>query len=175
MMELYKQYKTEILGQEMIAHLTAMGREVRPIVAMHGADQLDPKAWYPQQTWLDILKAISQEARIDLMALGHRVANSLEVPAGVFSIQSMLDYIHHHYQSTHRSSEIIPHYEVEVLDQRTIKITDHTPYPDDLQYGFIYGLFNRLMPYGAQLRVRYDEQACRRSDGADQSVYVITW
>jgi hypothetical protein len=174
-MSLYKHHSTEILGQALLDNLSAMGREVRPIALRHGADQFDPKGWYPQQTWLDILKAISQEARIDLMALGQRVAASLEIPMGAFSIQSSLDYIHQHYQRTHRNPDVVPHFEVEVLDTRLIKITDHTPYPDDLQYGFIYGLFERLMPFGAQLRVRYDEQACRRSDGADQSVYIVTW
>lgn len=165
---------TEIIGQAILDNIAAMGREVRPILARHGMDQFEPHAWYPQQTWLDILKAVSQEARIDLMAVGHRVAGAMELPDGLYSLQRMLDFIHERNHQIHRNDESMQ-FGIEVLGARMIRIIDHSPYPADLQFGLILGLFERFMPLGANLRVHFDESVKRRSDGVDTKVFIVTW
>ena len=165
---------TKVKGQVMLDNIRAIGRRAQPIVAKYGADKLDPNEWYPQQTWLDILRELSHDGVLDLMALGNRLAENFRMPDGEYSVPKLLNYMDEDYQKSHRNVGPV-HFTIEVLGPRAVRIIDNSPYPDDLQFGLIFGLLDRLMPLDANLKVRYDRSLPCRSNGADETAYVVTW
>jgi hypothetical protein len=158
----------------MLNSIQAMGRAARRVVNKHIIGELDPSGWYPQQTWLDILRDAAEEMQLDLLTVGNRVASSLPMPDCVFSLGRLLELVEDNYQTTHRHTDTVRVTATQIGD-REVHIVDNSPYPDEFQYGMIFGLFQRLMPMDANLTVRYDESAPTRRDGADTTTYIVTW
>jgi len=167
MTALYPQ--TEVLGQSILNDIKALGRRAQPILARYGIQNPDPNAWYSQQEWVATLCEISQEAALDLMSVGRRIADTIRMPDGVYSIPNVLHVVEETYRRTHRNAEPM-RLSVEVIDDHTLRIVDRSPYPDELQYGLLFGLLSRLIPLGANLTLRYTE-----SDAENATVYIASW
>ena len=166
--------ESEVSGQVMLDSIQAMGRAARRVVNKHIIGELDPNGWYPQQTWLDILRDATEEMQLDLLTVGNRVASNLPMPDGVFSLARLLELVEDNYQTTHRHVDPV-HVTATQVGEHEVHIVDNSPYPDEFQYGMIFGLFQRLMPMDANLVVRYDDSAPTRSHGADATKYIVTW
>lgn len=160
------QQNIEISGEAMLCNIQAMGRAVVPMLGKYGIDELYPNRWYPQQAWLEILEALTQEVGIDLMSVGSRIAAAVSLPNGHFTIPKLLTFLNDLYRQTHRHCE--PPFRAEVIGERKVRIEDSSPYPPDLHFGLIFGLFSRVMPYGANLTVRCEH-------GGKATIYTVTW
>jgi len=165
---------SEVSGQVMLDSIHAMGRAARSVVNKHIIGELDPDGWYPQQTWLDILREAADEMQLDLLTIGNRVAANFQMPDGAFSLSRLLELVEDSYHTTHRHADPV-HVSATQVAEREVHIVDNSPYPDEFQYGVIFGLFQKLMPMDANLTVRYDDGAPTRSDGADATTYIVTW
>jgi hypothetical protein len=166
--------ESEVSGQVMLNSIHAMGRAARSVVNRHIIGELDPNGWYPQQTWLNILRDAAEEMHLDLLAVGNRVAASYQIPDGVFSLARLLEFVDANYQTTHRFTDPV-RLTARQIAEREVHIVDNSPYPDEFQYGIFFGLLQQLTPLDATLKIRYDKSAPTRSDGADVTTYIVSW
>ena len=166
--------ESEVSGQVMLDSIHAMGRAARSVVNRHIVNDLAPGGWYSQQTWLDILRDAAEEAQLDLLTVGNRVAANLKIPDGVFSLERLLELVDANYQMTHNHADPVCLRATKVAE-REVHIVDNSPYPDEFHCGLLFGLFQRLMPLDANLKIRYDTSTPTRRDGADVTTYIISW
>jgi|GEM_PF-5111906 len=146
--------QTEVSGRVMALQLAHFGKSTHSLLDKYGIErQPNPAEWYSQKTWLDILRDAVNNYQIDLMHVGSRLAQSLPVPDGAFSIHSMIDHLYNRYHAAHRHLDA-PHFTVAHHNPEHITITDHSPYPDDFIYGLFYGLFSEFLPYQSKLTIR---------------------
>lgn len=161
----------EVSGAAMLATIRGMGKDITPMLEAHGFTNVQPDAWYPQQSWLDVLREIS--ALSDLVSIGMWIPETAVWPPEVDSIESALKSIDVAYHMNHRNGEI-GHYQAEIVDDGHIRITCHNPYPSDFDYGIIYATAHKFLPEGMTFTVIRADSPCRLK-GDDMCIYDVTW
>lgn len=63
---------------------------------------------------------------------------------------------------------------VEKLDDKTYRVESDTIYPDDLEYGVMFGLVRRVVPAGTGFVVSYDETVQRKDLGGPVTVMIVS-
>lgn len=136
----------EVLGQTVLAFSTGdHAAAIRPLLPLYGLDQVEPDAWYPHQSWLNVLRDISlrPDGETLLIAFGRQVVNRAVLPSpqtGIVSMLHQINIIHHM-----NLRNILPEegYTIQVINEKRYLVYHNTGNPIMAIYGFISELVNR--------------------------------
>ncbi|MBU1166932.1 hypothetical protein KKC60_00795 [Patescibacteria group bacterium] len=183
----------EVNGQTVYAIVDGMG-PIKPtgiqILEENGIKDLDPKAWYSQQDWLNAFKLISDKiGPHTLFSIGKKIPENARFPAEIDDIEKALASIDVAYHMNHRidgepmfnpkdgsMKEGIGHYAYKKIGDSEVEIKCDNPYPCQFDQGIITAMANRFKPeYSLGVRVEHDStKGCREKDHKDCH-YIIKW
>lgn len=170
----------EVIGGVMLSFVdNIQAGEIKPILAKHGLDSIDPGTWYKCQRWLTVLNELSADSNMtaNYVAIGMRIAEHVKLPPQLAdaTIDVILQKWGDIYKMQHRGSEIGGKGVEKVGDkQYRAVITDL--YPDDMSYGSVYGFCRRFLPTGTPFTIEYEDLENRRdTNGAPETVILIGW
>jgi hypothetical protein len=165
-----------VKGSAVLATLQGIDPNiVRPIAQKYGLVDIHAEGWYPQQAWLDTLKALDEDhsgGTLNLVSVGMEIPKSADWPEGINSFEAALRSIDEAYYMNHRHGEI-GHYRAERIDDSHIDVICDNPYPCNFDYGIVYGtasIFGRKAEY----TIVHDEDTCRQKGDA-ACIYHVTW
>ncbi len=169
----------ELRGQLLIDCENAIGRSrIQPLFEKHGLVNIDPRAWYPEQQWLDVLSDMADQgnAMFDFVSLGIKIADNAMLPPGFSSLPllTVLQNANSIFQLNSRGTET-GEITTEVLGDKHAKLTFRVPDPDDFWYGILFGYVRRCMPQGTHFTVSYDKEVPRREQGGEVTVMHVEW
>lgn len=148
--------------------------ETKPVLAQMGFDNIDLEAWYPQQYVLDALKLIHDNVgdSLALVAVGRQVIDSAVLPP-IDSFEEAIGAISMIFDLNHRNHNETVGIFMEPVGEGHLQVTNCTPYPDDLIYGYLFSLIRRFSPENASPTLRYRNAAAVNTE--DNMVYDITY
>ncbi len=150
----------ELTGSSLSSLATnLLADAIRPILEKYSLSQIEPDRWYPQQLPLDILfetKTQSHEP-LALVAVGQQVIEVIEpsqLPpiSSFFEGVSLLTSI---YDLNHRNKAEHDRIIVTQVNPKLIQVTNATPYPDDLIYGYTHSIVRRFAGRDLSPTVKY--------------------
>lgn len=170
----------ELNGKSALAFLTnLMHDDMAPILAKHGLAQISPDEWYPIQSVLNLLSEIADhlDSTSSFVSIGIAAANQgiAALPPAIQNMPLADFFVQYEkiYQTRHRGGDS-GYMLVEQPNEHHIVIHACNPYPDDLNYGVIYGYTRHFLnKAGKGFVLRYDESLPRREDGAHETVLHI--
>lgn len=172
----------EVVGRSILAFVQCtQSEEIAPYLEKYGLASVDPNAWYPVQTWLDVLSDIArQTATLDTMydfvSIGMKLADVVPLPSEYTKVpfnEALMASGGKGYQMNHRGN--VGEQTVTQIGDKHIQVRIRTPYPDDMFYGVYYGLARRFMPSGTNFTVAYDDSLPRRDQGGEVTVLNLVW
>jgi len=95
-------------------------------------------------------------------------------PPNIDSVIAALQSIDVAYQMNHRGGEI-GDYRAIVINDHNVDLICNNPYPDDFDYGIIYGMARRFCPKDLQFTVYHDNDAPCRKTGGDSCTYHVVF
>jgi len=150
--------QSEVLGQLFLMFFTNfVESEVRPLLRKHNLEQIEPEKWYPQQIMFDIFKEIHDKTANfsdNLVAVGMKAVEVAATPPGVGSVESALGMLQVVHDLNVRNGVAGEGFPVKILGKGLAHVTNHTPYPDDAFYGYLWGLVRRFVLPGRSFTVR---------------------
>lgn len=160
-------------------HFPIIKPHIATTLAAYGHDILYEDVWYLRRMYLDILKRIatSPQGTNHLLSVGIKMIDTILLPADV-TVHSLWDAAHllcTIYQTTHRClppDEI--GYEVQEAGKNHIRIIDHSPYPHDLSFGYIFGLFQHFKSRELRPSLQRTFANLYHPD-CNLAIYDITW
>ncbi len=168
----------QVLGAIVVGFIECSQRqEIWSILERRKLTNVDPDKWYLLQNWLDVLSEIAQDsgAMFNFVSVGTHIGDTAPLLAGNenISFEEMMLQFNENYQRSHRGGvgEIF----TEQIAENHVKCTYTTPYPDDLDYGVLYGLARRFLPKGTDFVVQFDDSLPRRDEGGEYSVMHVIW
>jgi len=145
------------------------------ILADNGIKDPQPGQWYSQQAWLDAFKTISEKlGQVTLYSIGLKIPETAKFPPAIDSIEKALASIDVAYHMNHRMGEI-GNYKYEATGEKSARMVCTNPYPCDFDRGIIEAVAKRFRPKGALVRVKHDDSAPCRKQGAESCTYLIEW
>ncbi|MEL6526563.1 MAG: hypothetical protein AAFQ07_12730, partial [Chloroflexota bacterium] len=176
-----RKYETEkdvqFLGVALLTiaenpHVTNLSDLIRE----YGYNNIDPDRWYSLQDELNFMKALSArwQHSQNMVAIGMNIFDKLVIPDDIRTVKdgiNMLNAIVHLNCRNYRSEweYIITH-----TGKNSLHVTDNTPWPHDLVYGYLYGLCKKLLPPSSALKLRRKYMNINDPD-ASGAHYDITW
>ncbi len=154
-----------------------MPDEANDILSEHGPYPVETDKWYPQQAWLDALREIAEgpcNAMFNLVAIGIKVPEYASFPPDIDSVIAALHSIGTAYHMNHRGGEI-GSYEASVINNHQVDLVCRNPYPDDFDYGLIYGTTRRFCPKNLHFTVYHDNEVPCRKRGSDSCTYHVVF
>lgn len=170
----------EVTGQVLLDFANAVGgEEIVTYFERHGLTNIDPKAWYSMQTYLDVLSDIANTRRggmFDFVSIGMKQAENVIVPPEFESLPllTILQGSNNVLKLNNRGTDF-GDIKCEVVSDKHVKLILRVPQPDDLWYGIYYGYVRRFRPKGSEFTVAYDPSALRKDTGGDTTILHITW
>lgn len=172
--------ETEILGQAILAVTASMNFETYKHLFDAGLKKynfempIDPDTWYPLQMLLDIYKSFYDEpnASSNLVSVGVKVIEASPFPPEVDSIVKAVETLNYIYTVYVRNFVPGTEYEIEVVSDEEIKVTDHTRFPHDLVYGYMFAIGKRFAPAGKHIIVTR-EYLDTENPNADGAIYYF--
>jgi hypothetical protein len=177
----------QVLGQTMLAFIECINRDnIMPylsrqgLLGRHGLEPIRAEKWYPLQSWLYILSDLSEEsghsAMFDFVSIGMKMLETGLFPAEfhTLSIEEVFQRWNDFYLMNHRGGDV-GEFITEVIDKGHIRITARVPYPDDIFYGLFFAIARKFLPQGTRFVVEYSDEAPRRDEGGDITLYDIVW
>lgn len=167
-------------GSAMSFIVNMMHDRIDYILKRHALDHIDPQKWYPLQHVLDMLSevAIMSDSTNIFVSIGMATADlgagrlPPEIQNGTF-----LDFMRQYPEiskNRHRGGDW-GYMNVEIPNSNHVIVHCRTPYPDDLNYGIIYGYTRYfLTKAGKGFSVTFDETLPTREDGGTETVFHIT-
>lgn len=150
--------------------------------------QDDPNAWYPQQTWLDAFKLISENiGDSTLFQIGKKIPESAQFPPTVNSVESALQAIDVAYHMNHRKNgqilfdpatgtigEGIGNYHFRAGSApNTAMVIAENPYPDSFDKGIIFSIASKFTD--TVVTVEADTSKPVRSTGGASTTFLVSW
>jgi hypothetical protein len=168
----------ESKGSAIIATLEGLDPKIiRPVLVEFGlSDGIQTGVWYPQQIWLNVLKAIDERqlgGDLDLVAIGTRIPYTADWPPEVHTLEDALFSIDIAYHMNHRNGDV-GHYHAEKSDENEITMTCDNPFPCYFDYGIIYGTAQKFLPSSKTFTVVHGENSCRRR-GDEACLYYVNY
>lgn len=139
----------QVIGQTMKSFIDNIEAEViKPILEGRGMTEIDDDKWYPHQVWMDILKQMETDlgggASTAFVAFGKQVVENAVMPPELNNIPAVLNALH---AIHHANLQNVPEeegYSIKVVNDNHYIVYHNTPNPDDVIYGFIWGLAARF-------------------------------
>ncbi|MEM6530591.1 MAG: hypothetical protein AAF653_19995, partial [Chloroflexota bacterium] len=123
---------------------TLRDNRMKPFLEEQGFDEVDANAWYPQQEFLDLIKKIEETLTYEeLVAVGMKGAQVLQVPPEIKNFRQVLPFIVEGYGLHHRNVPQAEGYQLEEVDD-SVTIECNIPYPPFVLFGYIYGLIKKF-------------------------------
>lgn len=150
------------------------------ILVFHELVNIDPGEWYPQPQVLAALKDIAygtEGGMMNLVAFGMKVIDTAlkeQLSVDGMTIEEGLISFNDYYQMNHAEG-YAGDISVVVMGPKHVELISYTPYPDDAEFGMIYGLCRKLAPTGSHPIVKHVDSAECRKKGGDSCTYEITW
>ncbi|MBN1566042.1 MAG: hypothetical protein JXA10_19540 [Anaerolineae bacterium] len=170
---------SEVRGDVLLSLLTNLRADnMKPYLKQFSLDDIHANEWYPTKNFLDMLNELSRNPNLtpNYVAIGLNVPETAYMPPELenASFADVLEGWDNHYQSNHRHADI-GHKIAEKVHDQHYKITMQSIYPDDMEYGVLYGFAKRFLPSGTQFTVWYDEDEPRMDQGGTQTVIHVSW
>lgn len=163
-------------GASIQSVFAAMGDEVKPILAQHGLDNLDPDEWYPQQDYLDVFNDIARRSNVmfNLVAIGTKILEEAHFPPEIDTVEKALGAMDAYYKLNNHDED--GGWDVRI-DGQSAACMSTTPFPADLEYGILYAMTRRFVPSGQSFTVEYkDLDARERPKGhGNPCEFLVTW
>jgi hypothetical protein len=169
----------ELNGRTFLSFFTNIQYDViQPHLERYGLTDVNPDGWYPLQTALDILTAISQDegSMMNMVAIGIAAAEVSPIPQEVLQMpfDEFLFLYQKLYQTRHRNGD--PGWvRAERMARGHVRMTLKIPYPDDIFYGLFYGFATRFLARGVSRIIEYDPDMPTREQGGDVTVIHVIW
>jgi hypothetical protein len=169
----------EVNGETVYAIVDGMGTfksVALEILAENGIVDPQPGVWYPQQNWLNAFKKISDFLGPNtLFNIGLKIPENANFPPEIQTIEQALVAIDVAYHMNHRNGEI-GEYKYQSNGGRAAKMICPNPYPCAFDRGIITAMAKRFKPRDTKMvRVKHDDSALCRMDGAESCTYIVTW
>jgi len=169
----------EVLGRNIMLYLSGMGsfeQMGRTILKAHNIDENPgPEKWYNHQNFLDALKDISIRTGPNTIGMiGKRIAENASFPPDVKTLEQALFSMERSYQTVHKGDNKSTK-KVKKASDKTFIVTINSPYPCELDNGYLRGLANRFPVPNATIVVSHDDtQPCRKNN-KESCTYTISW
>ncbi len=175
--KLYCEPGTEVLGVNLHAFYNNLqASELKPVMEQHGVTEFKPMEWYDLQTLLDSINELIDAPNVsfNFVAIGMRIGEAAPTPPEMNNptFEDVLFAWDGMYQQLHRGGEV-GKIEIEKINNTHFKTTHTICYPDDMQYGVLYGFAKRFLPRGSHFVVEYETS--RDKDGAKAAVIHVSW
>lgn len=170
----------EVRGEVMLSLLqNIQAKAIEEYVQRYGLTDVQEGYWYPIQPFLDLLNDLAANVNqtTNFVAIGMSVAATSVMPAelGQPSFEELVLHWDDHYQGNHRKGDI-GYKTAEKLGDKHYKVTLHGGlYPDDFEYGVLYGFAQRFLPQGTDFIVEYDEDVQPLDSGGEKTVFIVEW
>jgi hypothetical protein len=153
--------------------------ETRPAMQTYGLLNAAPDEWYPLQPLLDGLNEIAQRPGIsaDLAAIGMEIGTVISVAPHIQNptLWDALANWNEVYQIIHRNGDV-GSIVCEKVDEKHYKTIHTCLYPDDFNYGIVYGYARRFLPPGTDFTVFYDPDVTPRDQGGSGPTIIhVMW
>lgn len=167
--------QAEVIGQAVIAFSeNLVSDQIAPLLPKHGLEDVDPEAWYPHQSWMNVLKDIQDMpgASTAFVAFGRQVVKAAVMPPEMKTIPDVLNALHAIHHMNLRNIPEEEGYYIEQISPQHYRVHHNTPNPEDAIYGFIWGLAARFRGDGEEFSVRLLPDV-ETTHG--RSVYEVKW
>ncbi len=168
--------EAKVVGQVVLAfseNLTA--ERIAHLLPKHGLDNIDPEAWYPHQSWMDVLKDVEEEAKdadTSFVAFGRKVVETAVMPPEMKTLEDALQALHAIHHLNLRNIPEDEGYHLEKLADKHYLVHHNTPNPEAVIYGFLWGMAARFVGAAESFSLK------RRPDiqsGKGRDVYEVRW
>lgn len=121
---------------------------IAPLLEKYGLHDIDPTQWYPYQDWLNVLKELEVNlggaASYTFVAIGRKAVETALMPADLKTIPQFLNMLNAIHQMNFQNLPPEEGYQVRQVGEKHYIIYHNTPSPDDLVYGFLWGVAARF-------------------------------
>lgn len=166
----------ELNGQTTLALLQNINQDAtRPYLAQHGLDNIDPEAWYPVQSILDVLNDVATEGNpmSHFVAIGIKAAELGDLPPNI-TFEKFIQMYGEVFLQRHRNGDPGT-IESFAVGPNHMQVNCDVVYPDHVMYGLIFGYARRILSDDRHYTVFYDEEITPRDLGGEQTIIHITW
>lgn len=171
----------EVLGAAASALINHMNRDaVEASLKAHGLDDLKLDEWYPVDKIINLFKDWMDNdpsgVSSNLVSVGLAIIENMVLPPEMEAVSQrdkllMVGTLH---ELQHRGGDP-GGYEIIEVGPQHIQYNTNTVYPDDMIYGYVYGIARRYLDKGTRFTVRYDPDAPRQDKGGEQTILHLTW
>jgi hypothetical protein len=167
-------FDAKISGRLVMAFTQSLYRhEIQPILEKYDLEPTDPEAWYPQQHLLNVFRDIEDgntNVSQNLIAIGMKGAETAAYPPDVHSVEAALKALPRIHEMNHRNiPNVGREYVIKIMGERHVQITNRSPYPNDVLYGFVWGIVKWFHVKTGQFQI------CVLDREAEDATFDITW
>ena len=149
--------------------------EAMDLFAKAGVSNIQPEGWYPQQAYLDMLKAIeTRYGEEALRAMACQVPDTSKFPPGIETLEQALQCLDIAYQLNHRGGPI-GHYACVPMGYHALELVCENPYGCAFDLGILDALVQAFRPPGGRCAIIHREGSPCRRRGGESCTYQITW
>jgi hypothetical protein len=170
---------TEVNGATVLSLIENMqSADIAPYLSKYKLENIQEDHWYPLENMQGLLNELhNRQMTPSFVAIGMSIAEVALMPPHLehASLGELLENWNEHYQINHRYGNIGRKI-TEKIDEHHYKLTlDGGVYPDDFEYGVVYGFAKRFLPVGTKFTVWYEDGVKRLDQGGTQTVIHIIW
>jgi hypothetical protein len=170
--------RVEVIGEVVKSFTAGVGVFASSAVKIlndNGIKDPQPGQWYPQQSYLNAMKLISERTGpMVLKSIGKYTSDNAKKPPQMDSIESALSLLDVAYKMNHRNGKIGGYNVVKTGARSATVVCDH-PYPDSFDSGVIEELAHLFRKSGDHIIVKIDPTKPQKNKGAESTTYVIEW
>lgn len=151
---------------------------VQQVFAKYGVEELHDDQWYPVQLTMDVFRLVEDKktnASTNLVALGMAYVDTVTFPPEVNTVLFGLTALQQTYHLNVRYAPDTEGYVVHQISDNHLQIEDHTPFPHDTVFGFIWGIARRFRPSKDSFPM-VDRSVFNPDDpDSDGALYNVKW
>ncbi len=170
----------ELLGSVLITYRASVNFDsYSDLFERLGLGSVEVDQWYSGQVVIDLINAIADRdsAMMDFVSIGTAMGMYSPAPEeanGINALENAIIGLGPGYQAMTRGTNV-GWFRGEVVAPQHIKVDFYVPWPDDLEYGFVYGLAKRFLPPRTKFTVEYDPAILRRELGGEYTSVHVRW
>jgi hypothetical protein len=182
----------QVNGQTVLSFVEGLGAMKQlglKILSENGITEPASDKWYPQQSWLNAFRQISEKVGPrTLYIIGKSIPENAQFPPDIDNIEKALasiDVAYHMNHSLHgkplfnqqtgNMQEGIGHYSFKKTGDNQAEIVCDNPYPCDFDKGIIDAMAHKFKPANAFVKTTHEESEGCRKKGQNSCRYVVKW
>ena len=165
----------ETLGIHFIAFFQNLQDfQTRPIMEKHGLVDIQRDQWIPTRKMMYALNDLAQDPDFmaGLVAIGIEIGKRIVFPQENPTLEEAITGWNASYHAVHRNGDVGQKL-AEKMGEKHYRVTLTDPFPDDFNYGILYGFALRCLPPHTDFTIFYDPAVTPRDRGGDQGRTVI--